>query len=77
MWCGTAYHFNKALENVRFEDYDFTYVNPLSRFSYLGTGQAWEEVNVGPDCYFIWLDKRKDMTKNHPALKNNPEVAAQ
>jgi hypothetical protein len=74
---GTAYHFNRTIGTPRFEDYDYTYVEPLSRFSYLGFGQTWEEVNLGEDVYYRFLAEREHMTENHPALQASaPKVEA-
>ena len=42
-WCGTTWHFNEALQNPRWEDYDFKY-RSRNRFSYLGIGRTPEEL---------------------------------
>lgn len=42
-WCGTTWHFNEALRNPRWEDYDFKY-EKRNRFAYLGIGRTRGEL---------------------------------
>ncbi|KIX05594.1 uncharacterized protein Z518_06466 [Rhinocladiella mackenziei CBS 650.93] len=42
-WCGSTWHFNKALRNPRFEDYIFKY-RKRNRFQYLGFGRTLGEL---------------------------------
>jgi len=67
LWPGSAYNFNAAITEPRFEDYDYTYTNPLSRFSYLGSGKCEEEQNA--DYIAGYLERKLNLTKDHPALK--------
>ena len=41
-WPGSSWHFNEALKNPRWEDYNVTYVR-RNRFAYLGYGRTVQE----------------------------------
>ncbi|KZO89789.1 FAD/NAD(P)-binding domain-containing protein [Calocera viscosa TUFC12733] len=67
LWPGSAYNFIKVITTPRYEDYNYTYTNPLSRFSFLGTGKSKEEVES--DDISGYLETRMVLTDGHPALK--------
>ncbi|KAL8279962.1 hypothetical protein RQP46_007543 [Phenoliferia psychrophenolica] len=66
LWPGSAYNFITAIEDVRWEDYDYTYLDSGSRFSYLGQGRSMEEMyDIDISGY---LEARLNLTAGHPAL---------
>lgn len=52
-WVGTTWHFNEALQNPRWEDYDFKY-RSRNRFAYLGIGRTRGELH-GKDMAAVFL----------------------
>ena len=52
-WCGTTWHFNEALRNPRWEDYNFTY-RSRNRFAYMGIGRTRGELR-GDDMASVYL----------------------
>jgi hypothetical protein len=45
IWPGSSLHYMEALEDPRWEDFEYDYGVPQSRFSYLGNGATWDETN--------------------------------
>lgn len=53
LWTGSTIHYLRVVENPRYEDWDFTYLND-NRWSYLGNGLGPDDVEPEADlAYYI------------------------
>jgi hypothetical protein len=52
VWCGSAHHYMRALQRVRWEDYNMTYTSG-NRFEYLGNGFTVEEDRGEKNGWFL------------------------
>lgn len=60
VWAGSAVHYIETLERPRFEDYDWKYQTPASRWSFLGNGFSQRE-HLGADLGW-YIRQRDDAT---------------
>ena len=47
LWGGSGLHFIEALEDPRWEDYDYEYLDPICQYAYFGNGFVEVEQNGG------------------------------
>lgn len=74
VWPGSTLHFLEALQDPRWEDYDYVYLDRNTRFSYLGNGTTWLEVNGGDRAKHVreradlfdawWAERSKNLELN-------------
>lgn len=57
VWVGSTVHYLRAVENPRWEDWDFTYITG-NRWSYLGNGYGPEDSDKDADL--SWYVRNKD-----------------
>lgn len=58
LWVGSTVHYLRAIEQPRYEDWDFTYVHPENRWSYLGNGLGPDDVD--PKADLAWYIRSYD-----------------
>lgn len=74
VWPGSTLHFLEALKDPRWEDYEYVHLDKNSRFSYLGNGTTWLEVNNGDRAGHVrqradlfdswWAERSKTLSAN-------------
>lgn len=47
LWGGSGLHFIEALEDPRWEDYEYEYLDPICQYAYFGNGFVEVEQNGG------------------------------
>ena len=65
-WPGSAAHLAHVRRSPRWEDYEYTYVRPINRFSYFGNG--WTKGETDPDrdmTPYLRLEEANDLKDIH------------
>jgi hypothetical protein len=65
-WPGSAAHLAHVRRSPRWEDYEYTYIRPINRFSYFGNG--WTKGETDPDrdmTPYLRLEEHNDLRDIH------------
>src|ERR1700738_4127093 len=53
LWPGSVLHFMRTLQNPRWQDFEYKYLNEDNMFGYLGNGWTDIEKNGGDPAYYL------------------------